>query len=306
MTEAFYGLDVGGSKIELAAFDVELRELHRERVATPGADFEAFAAAVSGLVARADGSLGVRGLLGMGLPGVVDAVSGAQLSSNIPALNGVRVAAELAARLGRAVVQGNDCQCFALSEACGGAGAGWPSLYGVILGTGVGAGYCVGGRLQRGLNGMAGEWGHIGLPASALIRHGLPLIDCPCGRVGCLERYLSGPGLSVLHRFVGGAGLEAFELVPLADAGDLLARRALELHLDLLAEGLASLVLALDPHGFVLGGGLSQMKHLYVELPTVLAGKLFAGVRVPPILPPVFGASGGARGAALLVRGGVA
>lgn len=301
-----YGIDVGGSKIELAAFDADLNELHRERVATPGADFEAFAAAVAGLVARADDRLGARGTVGLGLPGVVDATSGAQLSSNIPALNGRRVAAELAARLGRAVVQGNDCQCFALSEARGGAGAGWPSLYGVILGTGVGGGYCVGGQLQRGFNGLAGEWGHIGLPAAALLRHGLPLIDCPCGRVGCLERYLSGPGLSGLHRFVGGEGLEAELLVLRAAAGDALARRALDLHLDLLAEGLVGLVLALDPHGFVLGGGLSAMVHLYAELPLLMGKKLFAGVRVPEIRPPVFGASGGARGAALLALGAAA
>lgn len=305
----YHGIDIGGTKIELVAFaaagpgeGAALHEVHRERIATPGTDFAGFLAAMQSLVVRADASLGLRAPVGIGLPGVVDNVTGRQLSSNVPALNGRLVAESLRQALGRPVAIGNDCQCFALSEAQGGAAAGLPTMFGAILGTGAGGGYCVDGRLLRGANGVAGEWGHWSLPASQLEQYGLPLYDCPCGRRGCLERYVSGPGIGRLHRHFGGGDETPLAIVARAQGGSDIAGRTLAVHVDLLGNALASLVLALDPHAIVLGGGLSHLAHLYRQLPAAIGRHLFHGVRTPPVLPPAFGDAGGARGAALLVR----
>jgi N-acetylglucosamine kinase len=301
----YHGIDIGGSKIELVAFTDSgdtLIEVQRERIATPGIDFNAFIQSIVDLVARADAALGMRAPVGIGLPGVIDSATGRQISSNVPALNGRKVVEALEQALDRPVTIGNDCQCFALSEAQGGAAAGMPSMFGAILGTGAGGGFCVGGQLLRGRNGVAGEWGHLPLPASLLERHGLPLQDCPCGRRACLERYVSGPGMSMLHRHFGGDGAAPLAIAARANAGDSVALQALTVHLDLLAHALAGLVLALDPHVIVLGGGLSKLPHLYEELPFAIGRHLFQGVQVPPILAPKFGDAGGARGAALLAK----
>ena len=301
----YHGIDIGGSKIELVAFAEqghELKEAHRERIATPGTDFAEFLLAIQGLVGRADQALGLRAAVGIGLPGVIDSATGRQLSSNVPALNGRAVADTLRQALERPVAIGNDCQCFALSEAQGGAADGAPSMFGAIIGTGAGGGYCVDGKLLRGANGVAGEWGHWPLPASLQALHGLPLLDCPCGRRGCLERYVSGPGMTRLHRHLGGGDDTPLAIVAQAGAGSATAARTMALHADLLGHALATLVLTLDPHVIVLGGGLSQLAHLYEQLPGATRRHLFPGVQAPPILPPKFGDAGGARGAALLAR----
>jgi len=309
----YHGIDIGGTKIELVAFAEEgheLKEVHRERIATPGTDFAEFLLAIQGLVGRADKALGLRAPVGIGLPGVIDSATGRQLSSNVPALNGRAVAHALKDALERPVAVGNDCQCFALSEAQGGAAHGQPTMFGAIIGTGAGGGYCVDGRLLRGANGVAGEWGHWPLPASQLTPQmpspsaaaALPVLDCPCGRRGCLERYVSGPGMSRLHLHLGGGDETPAAIVAQARAGSAIAAKTMALHADLLGHALATLVLTLDPHAIVLGGGLSQLAHLYDQLPAAMRRHLFPGVRVPPILPPKFGDAGGARGAALLAR----
>lgn len=305
----YHGIDIGGTKIELVAFAEqghELKEVHRERIATPGTDFAEFLLAIQGLVGRADKALGLRAPVGIGLPGVIDSATGRQLSSNVPALNGRAVAHALKDALERPVAVGNDCQCFALSEAQGGAAHGQPTMFGAIIGTGAGGGYCVDGRLLRGANGVAGEWGHWPLPAAQLVSQfsaaALPILDCPCGRRGCLERYVSGPGMSRLHQHLGGADETPAAIVAQARAGSAIGAKTMALHADLLGHALATLVLTLDPHAIVLGGGLSQLAHLYDQLPAAMRRHLFPGVRVPPILPPKFGDAGGARGAALLAR----
>jgi len=301
----YHCIDIGGSKIELVAFRADalaLHEVYRERIATPGHDFALFVASITALVERGDAALGMRAPVGIGLPGIADPASGRQLSSNVPALNGRLVAPALEQALQRPVVIGNDCQCFALSEAQGGAAADAPSMFGAILGTGAGGGYCAGGRLHRGLNGFAGEWGHWSAPAHLLAQYGLPVLDCPCGRRGCLERYVSGPGMSMLHRHFGGDGAEPMILAARAAMDDPVAASTVAAHLDLLAHAFSNLVLSLDPHVIVLGGGLSQLPHLYRDLPDAVRRHLFAGAQVPPILPPRFGDAGGARGAALLAR----
>ncbi len=304
----YHGIDIGGTKIELVSWidaGGELQEVFRERVATPGTDFNEFVAAIVGLVAHGDAALGPQAspaAVGIGLPGVIDSATGRQLSSNVPALNGRLVAAALQEALVRPVFIGNDCQCFALSEAQGGAAAGLPTMFGAIIGTGAGGGYCVEGRLQRGFNAIAGEWGHWTVPAPLLTLYQLPLLDCPCGKKGCLERYVSGPGLSKLHAHLGGDSAEPLSIVARADNGDVVAAQALAIHLDLLGHTLAGLVLAYDPHAIVLGGGLSKLSHLYQQLPAAMRRHLFRGVQTPPVLPPRFGDAGGARGAALLAR----
>lgn len=310
----YHGIDIGGTKIELVSWvdaGGALQEAFRERIATPGTDFNAFVGAIKGLVARGDAAFAAQAPsaagapaapVGIGLPGIIDSATGRQVSSNVPALNGRLVAAALEEALARPVVIGNDCQCFALSEAQGGAAHGLPSMFGAIIGTGAGGGYCVEGRLQRGFNAIAGEWGHWTVPAPLLARYRLPVLDCPCGKQGCLERYVSGPGLGRLHAHLGGDGAEPLAIVARANLGDPLAAQALAVHLDLLGHAMAGLVLAFDPHAIVLGGGLSKLSHLYQQLPAAMRRHLFRGVQAPPVLPPRFGDAGGARGAALLAR----
>lgn len=300
-----YGIDVGGSKIELVAFDAQLEPLWRERVATPAQDFEAFLAALQGLIEQADQRFGARAPVGIGLPGLSDPQTGLQLSSNVPALRGQPLQQVLRQRLARPLAFGNDCQCFALSEAHGGAAAGRRSMFGAILGTGAGGGFCVDGRLNAGRQGIAGEWGHWALPARLALRHELPVWLCGCGLMGCLECYVSGRGMARLYQHIGAAAAEPEAQVPriieLGAQGDRAATRTLASYLDVLGYGLASLVMALDPEIIVLGGGLSQLGWLYEALPQAVAQHLFGAFRAPEIVPPRFGDAGGARGAALLL-----
>ncbi len=301
IANACYGIDIGGTKTELVACGADLQVAWRRRIATPQGDYAAFLQAVATLVAEADAEQGgTAAAIGIALPGVRDRRSGRQLSANVPALTGQCVAQDLRDLLQRPLHFGNDLQCFALSEAHGGAADGYASMFGAILGTGAGGGYCVQGRLISGFNGLAGEWGHWSVPAGLLQRHGLPLLDCACGLRGCVERYVSGSGVAMIERHLGGSAADASAVIALAEGGDARARRALDIHRDLLGHSFAALILALDPHVIVLGGGLSQYAPLYAQLPDAIAGHLFNGVQVPPIVPPRFGDAGGARGAALL------
>jgi len=299
----YYGLDIGGTKIELIACDAALEVGHRRRIDTPQQGYEAFLQAVAELVRATERELGgsCRGI-GIALPGVMDRVSGRQLSANVPALTGRTVGHDLHQLLQRPLHFGNDLQCFALSEAHGGAAAGYASMFGVILGTGAGGGYCIDGRIVTGHNGIAGEWGHWTVPATLLAKHGLPVLECGCGLRGCVERYVSGSGAAAIHRHLGGDAPDAASVIARAQQGEAIALRALKIHLDLLGHAFASLIMAVDPHVIVLGGGLSKYEPLYRELPAAIQAYLFNGVRVPPILPPKFGDAGGARGAALLAR----
>ena len=299
--EIYYGIDIGGTKIELVACDAALQVRHRERVSTPTHDYDAFVETLVGLVRQADATLGARAPVGLGVPGIIDAQTGAHLSANVPCLTGRQLLPVLRQRLDRNIVIGNDCQCFALSEARGGAAGGAASMFGLILGTGAGAGYVVDGRLVRGRSGVAGEWGHWPISPALLQHYGLPALPCACSRTACLECYVSGSGLRKLHAHLSASpGLCAEELAALRDIGDPLAGAIFAMHLDLLGAALAQIVLAYDPHVVVLGGGLSQMTHLYRELPAAIAAHLIKGIAVPPVLPPAFGNAGGARGAALL------
>jgi N-acetylglucosamine kinase len=247
----------------------------------------------------------MRAPVGLGVPGIVDAASGKHLSANVPCLTGRQLLPVLQAMLDRPIAMGNDCQCFALSEAHGGAAQGYASMFGVIIGTGAGAGYVLDGQLVRGRNGIAGEWGHWPIGPDLLQRYGLPVWNCACGSKACLECYVSGTGMRRLHRHAiggDGEGADAETLLAQRSAGNPVAQRVVAQHLDLLGAAIARIVLAYDPHAIVLGGGLSRMPHLYAELGQAASAHLLPGLAVPPILPPVFGDAGGARGAALLAR----
>lgn len=298
----FFGIDVGGTKIELVCFDVHLQALRSWRVDTPTQQFDEFLNAIDSLVGTADAFAGARGTIGIGLPGITDRATGGHLSANVPALNGHPVGDALGRKLGRPVIFGNDCQCFAVSEANGGAAHGAPSMFGLIIGTGAAGGYCLDGRLIRGANGLLGEWGHTPASAALLARHALPILNCPCGRSGCIERYVAGPGLSAIHQSYTGQAIKPAEIVRLADEGDSNAQRTLTAHLDLLASAIGSIVLQLDPHVIVLGGGLSKLAHLYALLPAAVAEHTLPGARVPAIRPPAYGDAGGTRGAAILAQ----
>ncbi|GLQ49988.1 ROK family protein [Dyella flava] len=298
----YYGFDIGGTKIELACYDDELRLVHQWRIPTPTQDLGQFLDAVVALVHQADAQVGEQGHIGVGLPGIVDPVSGRHLSANVPALTNQNLAALLTERLQRPIAIGNDCQCFALSEANGGAAADAPTMFGLILGTGMGGGYCVEQRLIRGMNGTLGDVGHVPVPAVTLDRYRLPVLDCPCGLRGCIERYASGSGISAIHAHFTGQRLDAVQIVCQASDGNAAARHTLDVHIAVLAHGIATLILHLDPHAIVLGGGLSKLDQLYTRLPALIATHLFAGPRTPPILRPVFGDASGTRGAAILAR----
>jgi N-acetylglucosamine kinase len=298
----YYGIDIGGTKIELVAYNADMQSLYSKRIATPTSDYPVFLQSVQDLVIEADTFLGTKADVGLGVPGVVDAHSGGHLSANIPAIKGANLRHDLQQRLQREVVVANDCHCFAMSEANGGAADAYTSMFGAIIGTGVGGGFCINGKLISGRNGIAGEWGHWSVSAALLAQYQLPLFDSALGMPGILERYISGSGLSRLYQLLGGADADVLTIVERAERHEIAAQAAIDIHTDLLAQGLATLVMALDPHVIVLGGGLSNMQHLYTDLPAAIGRHLFAGVGVPPVVPPAFGDAGGARGAALLVR----
>jgi fructokinase len=292
------GIDLGGTKIEGLVLDRTGCEIARERIATPRHDYGGTIAAVSGLVDRLESETQERGTIGIGMPGSISPGTGLVQNANSVWLNGRAFERDLTSALGREVRLANDANCFALSEAVDGAGAGARSVFGVILGTGCGGGLVVGGQLIDGPRGIGGEWGHNPLPWATAEEH--PGQRCWCGRMGCMETWVSGPGLEADHRRISGTVATAIEIAELARHGDPAARESLERHASRLARGLAMVVNIADPEVIVLGGGLSQLAHLYEELPALMAEHIFSDAPHVTIRPPRWGAAGGARGAAWL------
>ena len=294
-----YGLDIGGTKIELAIFDSELTLQTSWRVATPGQDYRQFLATITDMVNEADQKTQQQGTVGLCFPGIVDS-NGCMHAANIPAINGQPLAADTLNKLGRPVVFENDAKAFVLSEVNGGAAHGAKNALAVIVGTGIAGGFCVDGQLYHGKQNIACEYGHIPLPALLQQRYKLPLRQCGCGLTSCIETYLSGPGLLWLCAHFGSDYASVPALIQgvqskQADALDILAA-----YIDCLACYLAQLILMYDPDTIVLGGGLSNIAELYPPLPAAIGNYLFAGVTQPVIVAPVFGDSSGVRGAALL------
>ena len=300
MTMYRIGIDLGGTKIEAAALDERGGMRLRRRIATPAGDYAGTIAAIVGLVGGIEREIGSRASVGIGIPGTIVAATGLVKNANSTWLIGQPLGRDVEAALGRPVRFANDANCFALSEAVDGAAAGYGTVFGVILGTGVGGGIAIGGRILVGANAIAGEWGHNPLPAPQPDE--LPGPPCYCGRSGCIETFLSGPGLAADHRRHGGAAIPAAAIATSAAAGDAACRATLDRHADRLARALAGVINILDPDVIVLGGGLSALAYLYDEVPQRWGRHVFSDRVVTRLLPPVHGDSSGVRGAAWLWR----
>jgi len=292
------GIDLGGTKIEAIALDSRGTVLLRQRVLTPAGDADATVATIRDLVHDVEAQLGGTGSVGIGTPGSLSPVSGLLRNSNSICLNGLRLDRLIAQALGREVRIANDANCFALSEAVDGAAAGAAVVFGVILGTGVGGGIVIDGKLLQGRHAIGGEWGHNPLPSPTDSERPGPA--CFCGRSGCIEQFLSGPGMAADHQARAGGHATAAEIAAQAAAGDAAAQATLDLYVDRLARGLGHVINLIDPDCIVLGGGLSNLALLYDAVPARWGRYVFSDVVATRLVPPVHGDSSGVRGAAWL------
>jgi fructokinase len=295
------GIDLGGTKIEGVALDAQGQELWRQRVWTPQGDYAGTLGAILGLVRAAEEALGDRAQVGIGIPGSVSPLTGLVRNANSTCLNGQPLHQDLETRLGRPIRLENDANCLALSEATDGAGAGAPTLFAAILGTGVGGGIVAHGRLLTGINRIAGEWGHSPLPQPEA--QDLPPPACYCGRFGCIETYLSGPGLAADHARRQGGTLDAAAIGLAATAGDPACEASLQRYEARLARALAGVINLLDPDVIVLGGGLSRLERLYRNVPARWGAHIFSDQVATRLLPARYGDASGVRGAANLWPG---
>jgi fructokinase len=292
------GVDLGGSKIEGAAID-PLGVVHlRRRIPTPSGDYEATILAIVSVVADLERHIGMQASVGIGMPGAISPATGLVKNANSTWLNGRRLQHDLDAKLGRPVRLANDANCFALSEATDGAAAGCQTVFGVILGTGVGAGIVIDRRLLVGVNAIAGEWGHNPLPGP--VRDELPGPACYCGRSGCIETFLSGPGMAADHHRHAAQDLNSAEIARGAASGDGDCRATLDRYIDRFARSLATVINLIDPDAIVLGGGLSAIDALYDEVPQRWGRYVFSDRVDTRLLAPIYGDSSGVRGAAWL------
>jgi fructokinase len=292
------GVDLGGTKTEAIALDDAGAVLVRRRVATPRGDYDGTLETVAALVRALEDEVGARGTVGVGIPGALSSATGLVKNANSTWLLGRPLDRDLAARLGRPVRLANDANCFALSEATDGAGAGAGVVFGVILGTGCGGGIVVEGRIVTGANAIAGEWGHNPLPWPEDAERPGPA--CYCGRHGCIETFVSGTGLARDFREVTGEASTARDIAARAAAGDPAADAALDRYERRLARALAGVLNVLDPDVVVLGGGMSLVPRLYERLPRLWREWVFSDRVVTRLSPPVHGDASGVRGAAWL------
>ena len=292
------GIDLGGTKIEGIAFGDDAGVLVRRRVPAPHGDYQQTLVSVADLVRDIEHETGRFGTVGVGIPGVISPVTGLVKNANSTWLNGRMLGDDLPRLLGRPVRFANDANCFALSEATDGAAAGAEIVFGVIIGTGTGGGVVVNRHVLVGRNAIAGEWGHNPLPSP---RPGeWPGAPCYCGRSGCIETFLSGPGLSRDYEAAGGAGLSAADVAERAATGEPLARACMARYEDRMARALASVINVIDPDVIVLGGGLSNIDQLYTSVPDLWAPFVFSDHIRTRLARAAHGDSSGVRGAAWL------
>lgn len=296
---ATYGLDIGGTKMEMGIFTSELELVDSWRVPTPTNNYSEFLNAIRKLIQDADKLSGCKGTIGIGMPGIIDNNNRVK-SANVPCANGHQIAEDLHLMLGREVAIANDCRLFALSESIGGAGDKLDVVYGAIIGTGAGGGLCINGKLLKTINNIAGEYGHI--PASAMLieKYNLPVHGCGCGLSGCIESYIAGPGLGWLYKHFGGNSKSTTEFVEQLRVNDVVATKTFNCYMELLGSAFASLVLYYDPNVIVVGGGLSKIDEIIEALPAAIEQHLFDGINAPAIKCATFGDSSGVRGAAIL------
>jgi fructokinase len=295
------GIDLGGTKIECVVLDHRGEICFRERRPTPRDDYDGTLEAIAGLVGAAERHIGRAATVGIGMPGAISPATGLVKNANSTWLIGRPLDRDLERRLGRPVRLANDANCFALSEASDGAGAGAEVVFGVIVGTGCGGGVVVRGHVLTGSSAIAGEWGHNPLPWP--MPDELPGPPCYCGKRGCLETFLSGPGL--VRDYVAAAdcsphGVTGADVVARAASGDAAARASLDRYAHRLARGLATIINVLDPDVIVLGGGVSNVAMLYDAVPRWLGEFVFSDRVATTLVPPRHGDSSGVRGAAWL------
>ena len=320
-----FGIDLGGTKIELIALDAAGDTLIRRRVATPQNDYAATVAAIATSIADAETTLGQTGTVGIGTPGAVSPATGLMKNCNSTCLNGKPLRQDIERALDREVRLANDANCFALSEATDGAAAGAEVMFGVILGTGVGGGVVVRGQVLSGANGIAGEWGHTPLPffqsahsqanreltgthpvSGATLIHPWPITRelngtaCYCGKKGCVETWLSAAGLVADHLHYSEDMLTPKEIAQQATVKDGACSMTLARYEERLARALAGVINLLDPDVIVLGGGLSNIARLYDTVPRLWPRYVFSDRVDTKLLAPKFGDSSGVRGAAWL------
>jgi fructokinase len=292
------GVDIGGTKMEIAALDESGAELLRHRESAPSGAYPDALRAIAESVLDAERAAGGRCSVGIGTPGAVSPKTGVLKNAYASVLNGMPVKPDLERLLGREVRFANDANCFALSEAADGAAKGVRVVFGAILGTGVGGGIVVDGRAIEGTNSIAGEWGHNSLPWPSISE--LPGPRCGCGREGCIEAFLSGPGLARDHLAATGESREPADIVARAEAGDRGTAATLDRYEERLARALAAVINFLDPEVIVLGGGMSKAERLYRNVPARWAAHVYSDTVVTRLVKAVHGDSSGVRGAARL------
>ena len=297
-----FGIDLGGTKIEILALGAAGEECLRHRIATPAGDYRATIEAVATLVNEAERELGAKGTVGIATPGAISLTTGRIKNANSTCLNGQPLLDDLQRALARPVRIENDANCFALSEATDGAAAGARVVFGVILGTGVGGGIVAGGKTLTGANAIAGEWGHNPLPQpTAGEIEDAP--RCYCGRTNCIETWLSGPGMSADHFRATEETLGAAQIAARAGS-DRDCDSTLRRYEERLARALGGVINILDPEIIVLGGGMSNIARLYESVPRLWLRHVFSGQVATQLVAPRFGDASGARGAAWLWNNG--
>ncbi|OOS00294.1 N-acetylglucosamine kinase [Haemophilus paracuniculus] len=298
-----YGLDIGGTKIELAAFNENLEKLYSERVPTPQTSYEDWLFTIEKLVRDADQKFGEQGSVGLGLPGFVNRETGLAEITNIRVADNKPILKDLTERLGREVRAENDANCFALSEAWDENNRQFKTVLGLIIGTGFGGGLVFDGKIHSGKIGMAGEVGHLQLNYHALKLLGwdnAPIYECGCGNRACLDTYISGRGFEMLYRDLVGEALSAKQIIEQFYANEPKTVAFVEKYIELMAISIGNLITVLDPDMIVFGGGLSNFDHIYEALPKALPPHLMRTAKVPVFKKAFYGDSGGTRGAAAL------
>lgn len=292
-----FGIDLGGTKIEIIALAKGNKEVYRKRLPTPQNAYYDTLNAITTLVDEAESRLAVTGTVGIGIPGTLSPDNGRVKNANSVCLIGQNLQQDLEARLLREVRIANDADCFILSEASDGSAAPYNTAFGVILGTGVGGGISINKTLLSGPNAIAGEWGHNPLPWPN--KHDLPLPPCYCGKQGCIETFLSGPGFKQSYLSLGGENLSPSEIIARLDK-DSKAEIAFTDYIDRLARSLATVINILDPDVIVLGGGMSNVQEIYPQVEKVWSSYVFSDKVNTQLVKALHGDSSGVRGAAWL------
>lgn len=293
------GLDIGGTKIEAVVLSESGEMLYQQRIATPTESYSEFLLTVTGFIKQIQTTLQQPITIGIGLPGAISPDSQTIKNCNCLILNGQHLDKDIAAIVNQPVFIANDADCFTLSEAKDGAGAGYPSVFGVIIGTGCGGGVVINGQLLSGPNAIAGEWGHNTLPQYHRDNDGLAQ-ECYCGKINCIERFISGSGFSFRYNQQHGNDYNSSEIMDLKRAGNKNAEQHYSSFIDMCARSLASVINILDPHVIVLGGGLSNVEEIYQDINDTIGTYVFSDVCNTKIFKAKYGDSSGVRGACWL------